>query len=484
MPHLKLELSYQPSTQSLFERMLSLDHPTLLLSNKDGLSYRQNRWDIISANPKTIIAHDERDSTAHLTGDVLKTQLNQQICEALNSNCSLNEDNNLPFISGAIGLMSYPAGERFLEISNGMPDQDIAGTPQNWPKFLVGIYQWALITDHLSKKRWLVGDPKLDTQEWLETVQLFEAFLLNARNEKQCDQITSTTALTESHFELTSEWKQSLSKAQYAQAFSQIKEYILSGECYQTNLTQQFSATYTGSPWIAAQRAWNASAAPFACYISNNESTIASCSPECFIQIEGGRAITRPIKGTKPRGTTLQDDSNNAKALHQSTKDKAENLMIVDLMRNDLGKFCKTGSVNTPNLFEVESFSNVHHLVSTISGEIEPNNPEKSLELFLGCLPGGSITGAPKKRAMEIIRELEPHNRSIYCGSMFYLTPNGNLNSNIMIRSLLFEQDQANSNSGKVYCWGGGGIVADSSVETEYAEAQIKVQNILNTISA
>ena len=169
--------------------------------------------------------------------------------------------------------------------------------------------------------------------------------------------------------------------------------------------------------------------------------------------------------------------------LSGSEKDRAENLMIVDLMRNDIGKCCEIGSVNVPSLFQIETHPNVHHMVSTVEGDLKENSTYQSLRLLRNTLPGGSVTGAPKRRSMEIIDQLENFSRTIYCGSVAYINNSGDMDSNILIRSLLFSQQKENS-SGQVSCWGGGGIVADSELEAEYQESLHKINNLLTALAS
>jgi len=192
---------------------------------------------------------------------------------------------------------------------------------------------------------------------------------------------------------------------------------------------------------------------------------VLSASPERFLQVQEGEVVTRPIKGTCPRAADPQVDAALTEALRTSMKDRAENLMIVDLLRNDLGKSCATGSVMVPELFKVESFATVHHLVSTVMGRLAPGRDV--LNLLAGCLPGGSITGAPKRRAMEIIEELEPHRREVYCGAIGYVGVDGRMDTNIAIRTLVHSH-------GEMRFWAGGGIVADSRLEEEFAETEHK----------
>jgi para-aminobenzoate synthetase component 1 len=212
-------------------------------------------------------------------------------------------------------------------------------------------------------------------------------------------------------------------------------------------------------------------AAPFAAYLAlADNSALMSLSPERFISLHGHHVETSPIKGTRPRYSDRRADGQAAAELRASDKDRAENLMIVDLLRNDLGRSCVPGSIHVDRLFEVQSFPTVHHLVSTISGELQDDRGPT--DLLRDSFPGGSITGAPKRRAMQIIAELEPDPRQAYCGSLLYISADGRMDSNIAIRTLLCDQ-------GEVRCWGGGGIVADSQWQQEYQETYDKVGKFL-----
>lgn len=246
-----------------------------------------------------------------------------------------------------------------------------------------------------------------------------------------------------------------------------IRGYIEAGDCYQANLSQEFSGQFSGSPWSAFQALAEAHPTPYSAFLRAGNYSVLSLSPEKFLEIDGRRITTSPIKGTRPRGATPQEDADLAATLQASAKDRAENLMIVDLLRNDLSVNATPGSVQVDKLFALESYRNVHHLVSHIRAQLaEGVTPLKAL---FDAFPGGSITGAPKIRAMEIIRELEPHWRGPYCGSVFYYGMDGRLDSNIAIRTLLCDH------TGTIRCWGGGGIVADSDPEEEYQETLAKV---------
>src|SRR5690606_2787944 len=228
-----------------------------------------------------------------------------------------------------------------------------------------------------------------------------------------------------------------------------ILDYLRAGDCYQVNYAQHFQAPWRGDPWQAYRHLRQLLPSPYSAYLEWPDHAVLSLSPEQFLGVEGDRVQTRPIKGTAPRGATATEDDALAARLRNSAKDRAENLMIVDLLRNDLGKSCVPGSITVPELFALESLANVHHLVSTVTGRLRRD--QTPLDLLAHCFPGGSVTGAPKRRAMEIIAELEPVGRALYCGSVFHASAHGRLDSSIAIRTLLVAGDQ-------IHCWGGGGI--------------------------
>jgi para-aminobenzoate synthetase component 1 len=230
---------------------------------------------------------------------------------------------------------------------------------------------------------------------------------------------------------------------------------------------------YEGDPLGAYLKLRTNLPSPFSAFYEFDQGCILSISPERFIRVESRVAETKPIKGTIARGSTPIEDDAAARLLTGSLKDRAENLMIVDLLRNDLSRTCT--NIRVPELFGLQSFANVHHLVSTIRGEVKP--ALNAIDVLAKSFPGGSITGAPKIRAMEIIEELESVGRSVYCGSLGYISACGNMDTSIAIRTLV-------CNQGKIYCWGGGGIVSDSQVEQEYAESITKVKLLMDTLES
>ncbi|MFP1683556.1 anthranilate synthase component I family protein [Alloalcanivorax sp. C16-1] len=274
-------------------------------------------------------------------------------------------------------------------------------------------------------------------------------------------------------FRLTAPFRPDQDAADYRRALARIRDYLRAGDCYQVNYAQRFQARWRGDPLAAFARLLAAHPAPHASFFRDGDEAVFGVSPERFLSIDGGRVRTEPIKGSRPRGRDELEDRTLGEALRRHPKDRAENLMIVDLLRNDLGAFCTAGSIRVDPLFELRRFSNVQHLVSTVTGTLCPGITP--LGALLSAFPGGSITGAPKKRAMEIIAELEPHPRGAYCGSLFWQDRAGRFDSTILIRTLQTDGD-------RLYCHGGGGIVYDSDPEEEYEESWFKVRKLMEAL--
>lgn len=436
-------LPYRESPGEYFARLLEAPGAVLLDSGRPVAT--RGRYDLMSAWPLAELAPAADESAKEFFARLraaLQSFGHEQPDEML----------DLPFVGGMIGYLSYDFGRRIEDLPQ-RSDDDLG-----LPDARVGLYAWALISDHQARTSQLVFHPRVDDAERKRLCALFE---------------TDLQAAEQPPFRLHARFRPDLQKAQYQQALEKVHAYILAGDCYQVNYTQRFRARCSGSPWQAYRALREACPTPFSGYLALEDGAILSLSPERFIQMHRRQVETRPIKGTRPRGRTLAEDAANAAELLASDKDRAENLMIVDLLRNDLGRSCRPGSVRVPELFALESYPNVHHLVSSVTGELAAD--KDALDLLLGSFPGGSITGAPKIRAMQIIDELEPTRRSIYCGSLFYLDVRGELDSSITIRTLLLQDGQAS-------CWGGGGIVADSAWEAEYEESLTKVDVLLRTL--
>jgi para-aminobenzoate synthetase component 1 len=261
----------------------------------------------------------------------------------------------------------------------------------------------------------------------------------------------------------------------YLDAVGRVRNYIVAGDIFQANLSQRFQAALHEAPFDLYTRLRRRNPAPFAAYLDFGDLVVLSASPERFLRLEGERRLieTRPIKGTRPRGLGPMHDAALGRALAESAKDRAENVMIVDLLRNDLSRVCRPGTVRVPELFALEQHPTVHHLVSTVVGELDSG--ADAFDLIRAAFPGGSITGAPKVRAMEIIAELEPTRRGVYCGSIGYISTSGAMDTSIVIRTYVALR-------GDVYFQAGGGIVADSDPELEYRETLDKARGLIEVI--
>lgn len=368
----------------------------------------------------------------------------------------------LPFLGGALGYFSYDLGRRFEKLPV-KAEQDI-----HLPDMAIGIYSQAVIYDNKSNTFYLICP-----QEKRHSI---EAWLQKELNQSKA----VDTAINNQGFSLMSPWQANMDKVSYFEKFAQVQEYLLLGDCYQINLAQRFSTQYQGNEFQAYLALRAANQAPFSAFIRLNNAAILSISPERFLQCRQGNVQSKPIKGTLARSNNIEQDKKNAQTLAASTKDKAENLMIVDLLRNDISKSCIAGSVKVPKLFDIESFPAVHHLVSTVEGKLSIN--KQATDLLRSAFPGGSITGAPKIRAMEIIEELEPHRRSAYCGSIGYISSCGTMDTSIAIRTLVCESNPSTEEK-NIHCWAGGGLVADSTAASEYQETFDKVNCILPILS-
>ena len=352
-----------------------------------------------------------------------------------------------------MGLLSYETG-----YENNFIAPLLTNTRFDYALSQFGSYCWAMVVDHAAKTTELhVGD---NCPEWLAT---------------QVSSLVTTPPDKQQSFRLQSPFKAQTTKSRYLKDVSRILQYIDEGDCYQVNYTQKFSAPCTGDAWQAFKTLRRLSETPFGAFLDTGKEQILSHSPERFIHIRQREMATQPIKGTVKRGKDAQEDAALAKQLMNSAKDRAENVMIVDLLRNDLGRSAVPGSVSVPSLFALESYRNVHHLVSTVIAQLLPQLAP--IDGVLRAFPGGSITGAPKKRAMEIIHELEPHQRGPYCGSLFYWNSQDTLDSNILIRALVIKNNI-------VSVWGGGGIVADSDPEMEFEESLNKVAYLMAALEA
>lgn len=447
-------LPYHPDSALLFEFLQS--EPWAVFIDSGRPYTEQGRYDILTADPfLKLITRGTQTEISDRTGVRYSSEdplaLLRQLLGPRNSDFS-----ELPFCGGAIGYWSYDFGRRLETLP------EIATDADQLPDMAVGIYDWALIVDHHRRQSWLIGqgrDPRTK-ERWQELLERFG---------NPADVVDSS----QQGFRVLGEVSSNMDRQQYAAGFGRIQQYIKDGDCYQVNFAQRFEVEVEGRPWQAYRQLRGANPAPYAAYLDYPFAQVLSCSPERFLQVRGNEVETRPIKGTCPRSSDPREDETLKETLRRSGKNRAENLMIVDLLRNDLGKNCIPGSIAVPKLFAIETYATVHHLVSTVTGRLMEGRD--ALDLLRGAFPGGSITGAPKLRAMEIIEELEPHRRGIYCGAIGYLGFDGNMDTNIAIRTLVHT-------NGRIHFGAGGGIVADSVEEEEYRETFFKVEAMLRLL--
>lgn len=454
---LKHEIPYQSDSAKLFARIADWSWAVFLDSGQPTSQF--GRYDIMAANPfvrletnggQTVIsdADGERISVDDPFELLKETLAPYKI-----------ERTVLPFEGGAIGYFAYDLARRVERLPA------LALDAENLPQMMVGVYDWALVVDHQLKRSYLVshGRHPQTEKDWSDLCALFDA---------------PHSASAKAPFQVVSALQSNMDYAKYSAAFDKVKQYIHEGDCYQVNLAQRFSAKAEGDAWSAYLALREISPAPFMSYMNfgheQSSLQVLSASPERFLQVHGKHVETRPIKGTRPRAENADEDAANALDLQNSPKDRAENLMIVDLLRNDISKVCETGSVRADNLFALESFANVHHLVSTVTGKLTKD--KTAVDLLRACFPGGSITGAPKLRSMEIIEELEPNRRGLYCGAIGYIGFDGNMDTNIAIRTAVYSDEE-------IRFYAGGGVVADSERSKEYRETLDKASSMLALIA-
>ncbi len=381
-----------------------------------------------------------------------------------------------PFQGGAAGYVGYDWGAALERVPRPRYD-DLA-----LPDLLLGLYDWVIAWDHQSGRAWVIstGMPERGAAQVARAARRLEFVKDRMRDagsgmrdaHRRISHLASRIPAAPSYpVPDVPSVRSNFTRAGYLDAVARVIEYIRAGDIFQANLSQRLEAPLAGTSLALYDRLRRRNAAPFSAYLDFGDLVVASSSPERFLRIQpDGQVETRPIKGTRPRGVGPEHDAALALALAESEKDRAENVMIVDLLRNDLSRVCRPGSVRVPELFALEHYATVHHLVSTVVGDLAPGHD--AVDLLRAAFPGGSITGAPKVRAMQIIAELEPTARGVYCGAIGYLSTSGALDTSIVIRTYL-------ARGRDVYFQVGGGIVADSDPEQEYRETFDKAQGLI-----
>jgi para-aminobenzoate synthetase component 1 len=379
-----------------------------------------------------------------------------------------------PFQGGAAGLFGYDLCHHLERLPRARVDEF------QTPEMAIGFYDWTLAYDHQQNRAWFIStgfperEPDRRKRRAIQRLREIRNLLQQQPQQITSPQVVPTVqpAVFHSlpwHAKLLS----SFDRNGYLDAVRRIIDYIGAGDCFQVNLAQRLLYPFRSAPSGLYLRLRAANPATFAGYFDLGDFQIASASPERFLRVSSDQVETRPIKGTRPRGETDAQDEAIGRELLDSAKDRSENIMIVDLLRNDLGRVCQYGSVKVPALCRLETYQYVHHLVSEVRGRLRPK--KNVVDLLRATFPGGSVTGAPKIRAMEIIAELEPVARGPYCGSLAYLGFNGQSDSNILIRTFII-------GGGWAQFPVGGGIVADSDPEREYAETWHKAEGLLRAL--
>jgi para-aminobenzoate synthetase component 1 len=398
-----------------------------------------------------------------------------------------------PFQGGVAGYLGYDWG-RLLEPLPAPRHDDLA-----IPEVVLGLYDWVLAWDHAQSRAWLIstGVPETPPEPRTRFARARAEAVLSLLGRQPSPVASGSSRKLHRpapmsiplrngrapSFPVESGWwdprleiRSSFTRSGYLEAVERVREYIFAGDIFQANLSQRFEAPLEEPAWELYRRLRTRNPAPFAAFLDFPDAAILSASPERFLLADvDGHVETRPIKGTRPRGLGPEHDAHLGRLLHESEKDQAENLMIVDLMRNDLSRVCGPGTVRVPELFTLEHYATVHHLVSTVVGTLAPG--EDALTLVRAAFPGGSITGAPKVRAMEIIAELEPSERGIYCGTIGYWSLTGAMDTSIAIRTAL-------AGHGRVSFGAGGAIVADSDPVQEYRETIDKAWGLIDALAA
>jgi para-aminobenzoate synthetase component 1 len=424
MSFYSVELPYRTDAARYYAALADL--PWAVWLDSGGMA----RYDILTAAPQHTLEPNNETAYSDPFASA-RSALGEQIAPI----------ESVPFAGGVLGYWGYDLARCMYALPG------VAQDAEHLPDMGIGIYDWALVLDHQQYTARLVSH-----QRFAETAELLPQIL---------QRLQSNPSLPADTFCVQGKITSNFTPGSYASAFAAVQDYLKSGDCYQINLAQRFSAAATGDALGAYLTLRSLSPAPYSAFLNLPQARILCASPERFLRVQNGSVETKPIKGTRPRGSDARRDRQLADELRNHPKDRAENLMIVDLLRNDLGKSCAPGSVRVPKLFEVESFANVHHLVSTVEGKLAKGRD--ALHVLRDCFPGGSVTGAPKLRAMQIIEQLEPNRRGIYCGAIGYVGFDGNMDTNIVIRTLVYSDNE-------IRCWAGGGIVADSDVAAEYQE--------------
>jgi len=450
-----VELGAGPDPEAVFR--VVAEAPGAVFLDSAGGPPHLARWSMLASRPVAVLEATGRDVTETRDGKRVTSSANPfsalRAALAAHGCGGRRRAGGVPFVSGAVGYLGYELKHAVERLPHS------ATHDQRFADMRFGFYDSALCFDHENATWYATGRTDAHVDE----------------RKRELEAASQLPPVETPELRATSGFTCNMSRTAYLNAVTRIKEYIAAGDIFQANFTRRFEArleTTARELYLALRRN---NPAPFAAYLDCGRGrVVASSSPERFIELRGTRVETRPIKGTRPRGATPDEDEANARALQLSAKDAAELAMIVDLERNDLGRVADYGTVVVSERKALEAYETVFHLVATVEGRLAEH--KDCVDLLKATFPGGSITGAPKVRAMEIIEELEPTARSVYTGSIGYIDGCGDVDLNIVIRTILYDR-------GRVTYQVGGGIVADSEPEAEYDETLAKGKALARTIA-
>lgn len=433
------------------------DYPFFLDSGMD--SEKLGRYSFIGVDPFLMVKSEGNRVSLEEDGKIKTIDGNPLDILQEKLDMYKIEREDIPFVGGGVGYFSYELAHLMEKLPNTVEkDVDI-------PEMVMGFYDGIVIIDHRDDKKYIGAIGFKENIE--EIIKKIENSIKEYENKLKTEKI-------EKNILKDREIKSNMTENYYLSSIKKLKDYIYSGDIYQVNFTQRFECDFEGDSNELYKNLKAINPAPFAAYLDFGEGEIISSSPERFIKLTDRTIETRPMKGTRPRGKSKAEDEKLKEELVNSEKDRAELLMIVDLMRNDISRVAETGSVKVTELFHLEEYATVLQMVATIQGKLK--DELSAVDIIKATFPGGSITGAPKIRAMEIIDELETTTRNIYTGSIGYLGFDGDMDLNIAIRTLVLKDKKA-------YFQVGGGIVWDSDPHEEYEESLVKGRALVKALN-
>ncbi|HET9708593.1 MAG TPA: aminodeoxychorismate synthase component I [Gemmatimonadales bacterium] len=480
-----LVLELDPPPDPLDSCSRCRDLPFLIFLDSAAPSGPLGRYSFLSGDP-AVVVRSKGERTERRTGaagtweQVAEDPLEYVRSTVLRSHATSAIADLPPFQGGVAGYIGYDWGTHLERVAPPRFD-DLA-----IPDCMLGLYDWVIAWDHEQGRAWLIstGLPETGPDRSRRAVDRQASVRALLAGEGRAQSLPShapahrpATTATLPLYPLADGIRSTFTRSGYCAAVRRVIDYLFAGDIFQANLSHRLQSRRAEPPFDLYRRLRRHNPAPFAAYLDFGELVVASSSPERFLRVSPETRVVeaRPIKGTRPRGRDPEQDAALQLELRESEKDRAEHVMIVDVLRNDLSRVCRPGSVRVPELFALEQYATVHHLVSTVVGELAPDRDV--VDLLRAAFPGGSITGAPKIRAMQIIAELEPTARGVYCGSIGYLSVTGALDTSIVIRAYLVLGED-------VYFQVGGGIVADSDPEQEYRETLDKARGLIDALGA